>query len=387
MNFLRALLAAGLSVLSAQAAPDYFVYFGTSTSGISKGIYVSRFDSDTGKLSAPELAAETKNPGFLAVPPTGKFLYSVGEMNAAPGQRTGAVNAFARDTQSGKLTMLNQQPSGGAGPCHVSVDATGQCVLVANYAGGSIAALPIQTDGRLAAAATIIQHTGASVHPQRQTKPYAHFIAPSPDNRFVLACDLGLDKVLFYKLDAAHARLTTNIHPDAVVPPGSGPRHLAFHPNGKFIYVINEMALTVTVFGYDAKRGAIRTATGAFAELQNLSTVPADYATTGKDSGAEIAVHPGGQFVYASNRGLDSIAVFSVEATTGKLTLVQNESTQGKTPRHFALDPTGKWLLAENQNSDSVVVFAIDAATGKLKPTGQALTIGAPTCAVFVKAQ
>jgi 6-phosphogluconolactonase len=252
------------------------------------------------------------------------------------------------------------------------------CALVANYGGGSIAALPIRDDGSLGEAATTIQHTGSSVNPKRQTKPYAHFIVPSPDNRFALTCDLGLDKVLVYQLDAATAKLATNNPPFGVVAHGAGPRHLAVHPNGKFVYVINEMGLTITTFSYDAARATLF-------EEQNVSTLPAGYSSSDKDSTAEIAVHPGGKFVYGSNRGHDSIAVFSVDAKTGKLTLIQHESTQGKTPRHFAIDPSGRWLLAENQNSDSVVVFAIDAATGKLKPAGQTLSIGSPVCAVFVK--
>jgi 6-phosphogluconolactonase len=379
MKFLCLMLVAGFCALAATAA-EHLVYFGTYTGGKSKGIYVSRFDATTGKLTEPELAAETKNPSFLALHPTGKFLYAVGEVNDALGQRAGAVNAYALDAKTGKLALLNQQTSGGTGPCHVAVDATGKSVLVANYGSGSIAALPIKADGSLNAATTTIQHTGSSVNPKRQAGPHAHFITPSPDNRFALACDLGLDKVLVYQLDPVPAKLTTNNPPHAVVPHGAGPRHLAFSPDGKFVYVINEMALTITTFSYDPARGALF-------EEQNVSTVPADYAITDKDSTAEIAVHPSGKFVYGSNRGHNSIAVFTVDAMTGKLTLVQNESTQGKTPRHFAIDPSGRWLLAENQNSDSVVVFAIDAATGKLKPTGQTLTVGSPVCAVFVKAQ
>lgn len=379
MKFLCLLLVTGGCLLPASAA-EHLVYFGTYTSGPSKGIYVSRFDTITGKLSAPELAAETKNPSFLALHPTGKFLYAVGEVNDALGQRAGAVHAYSLDVRTGKLAALNQQTSGGTGPCHVSVDASGKCVLVANYGSGSIAALPVQAAGSLGAAVTTIQHTGSSVNPKRQAGPHAHFITPSPDNRFALTCDLGLDKVLVYQLDPTPAKLTTNNPPQAVVPHGAGPRHLVFSRDGKFVYVLNEMALTVTTFSYDAKQGTLF-------EAQNISTVPADYALTEKDSGAEIAVHPNGRFVYASNRGHDSIAVFIVDAKTGKLTLVQNESTQGKTPRHFAIDPSGRWLLAENQNSDSVVGFAIDPATGRLKPTGQTITVGSPVCAVFVKAE
>jgi 6-phosphogluconolactonase len=367
-----------LTTLAIPAA-EHFVYFGTYTSGISKGIYVSRFHSATGKLSKPELAAETRNPSFLAVHPTKQVLYAVGELTAALGKRGGAVTAFSRDAKTGQLTALNQQNSGGSGPCHVSVDATGQCVLVANYGSGSIAALPIHADGSLGEATTLIQHTGFSTNPQRQTKPYAHFIIPSPDNRFALACDLGLDKILLYQLDPAAAKLTPNDPAFGMLPPGSGPRHLAFSPDGKLVHVINELKLTITTFAYNPK-------TAAMTELETVSTLPSNYGPTAKDSCAQILVHPSGRFVYGSNRGHDTIAVFAVMVETGKLTLVQNESTQGKTPRNFAIDPSGRWLLAENQNSDSVVAFAIDSVTGKLSPTGQTITVGSPVCAVFVKA-
>jgi len=336
VKFLKLISLVALCWSQTVGAQDYFVYFGTYTGAKSQGIYVSRFDSAMGKLSAPELAAEAKNPSFLAVHPTEKYLYSVGEVNESQGKRGGAVNAFAIESKTGKLTPLNQQTSGGTGPCHVSVDASGKCALVANYGSGSIAALPIHADGKLGEAATTIQHTGSSINPARQTKPYAHFIVPSPDHRFALVCDLGMDKVMIYQLDAAAAKLTTNLPPFAVVAPGSGPRHLAFSPDGKFVYVISEMKLTVTTFTYDAK-------TGAMTELQTLSTLPSDHAATDKDSCAEIAVHPSGKFVYGSNRGQDSVAVFAVDAKTGKLTLVQHESTHGNTPRHFAIDPTGRW--------------------------------------------
>jgi 6-phosphogluconolactonase len=298
-------------------------------------------------------------------------------MTVAPDKRVGSVDAFKVDAKTGKLALLNQQPSRGGGPCHVSVDATGKCVMVANYGSGSIASYPVRADGSLNEASTTIQHNGSSVIPGRQSGPHAHVICPSPDNRFALTCDLGLDKVLVYQLDAANAKLAPNNPPFASVAPGSGPRHLAFSKDGKFVYVINEMKLTITAF-------ACEMATATMTEVQTLSTLPANYAATEKDSTAEIAVHPSGKYVYGSNRGHDSIAVFTIDAKTGKLTLLQNESTQGKTPRHFAIDPSGRWLLAENQNSDSVVVFAIDSASGKLKPAGQTITVGSPVCAVFV---
>jgi 6-phosphogluconolactonase (cycloisomerase 2 family) len=358
-----------------ESAGGSLVYFGTYTGTNSRGIYVSRFDSATGKLSAPELAAEATNPTFLAVAPGGNFLYAVSEVDETGGQPTGTVNAYALDATTGKLTPLNEQNSGGSGPCHISVDATGKCLLVANYGSGSIAALPIHADGSLGEATTIIQHTGSGANPQRQAGPHAHFILPSPDNRFALACDLGLDKVFAYRLDAAAARLSPNDPPFALVTPGSGSRHLAFSPDGKFVYVISEMGGTITVFRYAATNAAM-------VKVQTVSTLPGNYA--GGNTAAEIALRPDGKFLYASNRGHDSLAVFAVNQKTGKLTFVEHQSTQGRTPRHFAIDLTGCWLLAENQASDSVVVFAIDAVTGRLKPTGQTVSIGAPVCAVFV---
>ena len=365
-------LFAGLLLLwsSVGFAGEFLVYFGTYTGAKSKGIYVSRFDPATGKLSAPELAAETRNPSFLALHPGGSFLYAVGEANHA-----GTVSAFSLDRQTGKLTLLNQQASAGSGPCHLSVDATGKCLLVANYNSGSIAALPIHADGSLGEAATTIQHTGSSVNPQRQAGPHAHFICPSPDNRFALNCDLGLDQVLVYRLDPDAAKLVPDDPQFATVAPGAGPRHLTFSPDGKFVYVINEIGSTISTFSYNPTNAAMT-------EVQTLSTLPKDFSTN--NTAAEIAMHPSGKFLYGSNRGHDSIAVFAVDRKSGRLTLVEHQSSQGRTPRHIAIDPTGRWLLAENQDSDSVIVFAIDPDTGKLKPAGQSLTIGSPVCAVFV---
>jgi 6-phosphogluconolactonase (cycloisomerase 2 family) len=351
------------------------VYFGTYTGAKSKGIYVSQFDSVTGKLSAPELAAETRNPTFLAVAPGGNFLYAVNEVDEISGKPGGAVSAFARDASTGKLTLLNQQDSGGVGPCHVAVDATGKCLLVANYGSGSVAALPIQTDGSLGEATTFLQHTGSGANPQRQAGPHAHFILPSPDNRFTLDCDLGLDKIFINHLDANSGKLTAGEPPFATVAPGSGPRHLVFSPDGRFVYVVNEMGGAITVFSYAA-------ANAVMTEVQTISTLPEDFA--GKNTAAEIAMHPNGKFLYASNRGHDSIAVFAVNQQTGQLTFVEHQSTLGRAPRHFAIDPTGRWLLAENQTSSSVVVFAIDPDTGRLQPTGQSIAVGSPVCAVFV---
>jgi 6-phosphogluconolactonase len=352
------------------------VYIGTYTGGKSKGIYVSRFDSATGRLTPPELAVATPSPSFLAVHPGKRFLYAAGESTNLGGKPVGAVSAFSLDAKTGQLTLLNQESSGGAGPCHLAVDPTGKCLLVANYGSGSIAALPIRADGSLAAPHAVIQHQGSSVNPQRQAGPHGHFITPAPDNRFALACDLGLDQVLVYRFDPAKSSLVANAPPFAAVKPGSGPRHLAFHPSGRFVFLINEMGSTLTAFAYNAKRGALK-------ELQTISTLPENFA--GNSTCAEVQVHPSGKFVYGSNRGHDSIAVFGFDAASGKLTCLEHQSTQGKTPRHFALDPAGHWLLAENQDSDSIVVFRVDSKTGRLSPAGQTVTVGAPVCAVFVR--
>ncbi|MBE0539927.1 MAG: lactonase family protein [Verrucomicrobia bacterium] len=359
----------------AALAREFLVYFGTYTGTKSQGIYVSRFDARTGQLSAPELAAETRNPSFLAVHPNRRQLYAVGEISDFAGKRTGAVSAFVIEPRTGALKLLNQQSSGGQGPCHLSLDAKGKFLLVANYGGGSVASLPVRPDGSLAEAVSVIQHTGASVNPQRQAGPHAHFISMDPANRFALTCDLGLDKVLVYRLDAKSGALIPNDPPFAVVAPGAGPRQLAFSRNAKFVFVLNELSSSLTVFAYAARRGTLT-------ELQTLSTLPGDFS--GNNSRAEVEMHPSGKLIYASNRGHDSIAVFAVEKATGRLTLVEHQPTQGKTPRHFAIDPTGRWLLAENQGSNNVVVFEIDAKTGKLKSTGQVLEVGSPVCAVFV---
>src|SRR6266404_1903477 len=376
----RLLFACGIIVLSsllgaAPAETPTLVYIGTYTEAKSKGIYVSRLDPGSGKLNTPELAAETRNPTFLALHPNGRFLYAAGEVNNFAGKQSGVVSAFSVDKQTGHLTLINQQASGGTGPCHLTVDSTGKCLLVANYGSGSIAAFPIQPDGKLGEPSAVIQHQGSSVNPQRQAGPHAHFITTDPADKFALVCDLGLDKVLVYRLDAAKHSLVANDPPAASIKPGSGPRHLAFHPSGRWVYVINEMGSTLTVFAYDPKGGAL-------AELQTVPTLPEDFS--GKSTCAEVQVHPSGKFVYGSNRGHDSIAVFAVDAKNGRLTFVEHRSTQGKTPRHFALDPTGKWLLAENQGSDTIVVFGVDEKSGRLTPTGQVVAVGAPVCVQFV---
>ncbi|MEO6244278.1 MAG: lactonase family protein [Opitutaceae bacterium] len=382
----KILRAAGLSfILSAMAASlpaaqeEFFVFFGTYTNAKtgSKGIYRARLDGATGQLSAAELAVECRDPSFLAVHPNGKILYAIDE-SSDPAKRPGrGLAAYAITAKGGALKLLNEQSNGGPGPCHLVVDRAGKCVVVANYSGGSVAAVVLRPDGRLGEPGTVVQHAGSSVNPARQKEPHAHAIALSPDQRLVFAADLGIDLVMAYRLDAARAGLRPNEAAYAKMPPGSGPRHLAFHPNGNFLYVINELLCTMSVFAFDPARGIL-------SDQQKLSTLPPGETLQPGYSTAELAVHPGGKFLFGSNRGHNSIVVYAVDATTGKLTHVENQSTQGKTPRHFALDPTGQWLLAENQDSGTVVVFAIDQKTGRLKPTGQSLAVPAPVSAVFV---
>jgi 6-phosphogluconolactonase len=353
------------------------VYVGTYTGPKSQGIYAYRLDLASGKCAPLGLAAAVKSPSFLAVHPDRKHLYSVNEIDELDGKPTGGVSAFAIDTSTGKLTLLNQQSSRGAGPCHLVVDRTGKTVLVANYGGGSVAALPLESDGSLRPAASFIQHAGHSVTPSRQAGPHAHSINVDLNNRFAMAADLGLDQVLVYKLDPAAGKLTPNDPPAASVKPGSGPRHFAFHPGGKNAYVINEILCTATAFAYDPARGVLT-------ELQTINTLPDGVSLKPEFSTAEIQVHPSGKFVYGSNRGHDSITVFAVDEPSGTLRFVENQSTQGKTPRGFGIDPSGKFLLAGNQDSHTVVVFRIDPTTGKLSATGQQLEVGSPVCVKFV---
>ena len=350
-----------------------WVYVGTYTGGESRGIYVCRLDLATGRLSGPELAAEVASPSFLAIHPTGRYLYAVGETGG--GDVSGAVHAFAIEGGGGRLEHLNTQPSGGAGPCHLVVDATGRNVLVANYGGGSVAVLPLGEDGRLAEPSCVIQHHGSSVNPQRQEAPHAHSINLDPHNRFAFAADLGLDQVLVYRFDPHAGTLTPNDPPYAKVAPGAGPRHFAFHPSGKWAYVINELANTVTAFSYDAQQGVLE-------EIQTISTLPPDFKEASYT--AEVVVHPSGKFLYGSNRGHDSLAIYGIDATSGKLTLVGHEPTGGKTPRNFAAEPSGKYVLAANQGSDSVFVFRVEPHSGRLQRVGDGLKVPTPVCLRFL---
>jgi 6-phosphogluconolactonase len=351
------------------------VYVGTYTGGAgaekSQGIYVLDLDLSSGKLGGPRLAGLAIDPSFLAIHPNRKLLYAVSERSEVEGRNGGAVLGFSIDPETGKLELLNQQSSRGAGPCHLIVDRAGRNVLVANYGSGSVACLPIDGDGRLREASSFIQHQGLGNDPARQEGPHAHSINLDAAGRFAITADLGLDKVFVYRFDGAAGTLMANDPPFAKVAPASGPRHFAFHPDGRFGYVINEMANTVTGFAYDAGAGSLH-------EIQTISTLPEGFRGTSHT--AEIQVHPSGKFLYGSNRGHDSIAIYAIDAQTGKLAPVGIEPTQGKNPRNFAVDPTGAYLLAENGDSGTIVVFRIDPRTGALRPTGQTVRVPKPVC-------
>jgi len=372
--------ALGLPAVAAQRSGETLVYYGTYTGKKSKGIYVSRLDTATGKLGAAELVAEIASPSFLAAHPKGGFLYAVNEISKFDGKPAGGVTAFAIDRATGKLSQLNQQSSVGPGPCHLVTDKAGGNVLIANYGGGSVAVLPVGKDGSLQPASSFVQHAGSSVNKGRQEAPHAHGIYLDAASRFAFVPDLGLDKVLVYRFDPGNGTLIANEPASASVAAGAGPRHFALHPKGRFAYVINEMVCTVTAFACDSKRGALT-------ELQTVSTLPAGESVQRGYSTAELYAHPSGKFLYGSNRGHDTIVSYAIDQKTGKLTLIEHTSTQGKIPRSFGIDPTGKWLLAGNQNSDTVVVFGIDAKTGRLTPTGQSIEVGAPVSFAFVQAK
>jgi 6-phosphogluconolactonase len=357
------------------AKTHYIAYVGTYTTKTdSKGIYAFRFDAATGKLSSLGVAAETPDPSWVAVDPSGKYAVAANEAG-----KTSAVSAFAVDAKTGKLTLLNQLPALGEDPCYVSFDKTGKYVLVANYTSGNVVVFPILPDGKLGEHTSILQHSGAlGPNKERQEAPHAHWIETSPDNRFTLAADLGLDEVLVNKFDAAKGTVASNEPALAKLKPGSGPRHIAFRPDGKFVYVVSELSSTVTVFHYVGASGVLH-------EIQSESTLPKDFS--GRNDIAEVLVDRSGKFLYASNRGHDSIAVFAIDPAKGTLTFVADVLTGGKEPRHFAIDPSGKYLLAENQFSNNVVVFKIDPATGGLTPTGEVVEVPSPVDITFGPAQ
>ena len=358
------------------AGTDHLVYVGTAiyTGQNSKAIYACRFNTQTGRLTSLELAAESNNPGFVFVHPNRRFLYAVKEIGDKKIGKGGAVTAFSINPETGKLTFLNEVAAHGAHPCHVTVDKTGKYVLVANYFGGTVESFPVGNDGRLGQSASVVRHSGASVNRARQEGPHPHSVVVSPDNRFAISADLGIDKLMIYRFSSMDGSLESTNPPHAEVKPGAGPRHLVFSPNGKFVYVVNELNSSVSAFAWDSERGALHL-------VETVSTLPKSFK--GGNSGAEIEVSSSGKFLYVSNRGHDSIAVFSIDTARGLLTPVEYVPTQGKTPRHFTIDPSGSYLIVANQESDTIVVFRINTNTGRLTSTGQELKVRAPVCVEF----
>ncbi len=376
---LAALLAIGISSFHVHAddaqADKYWVFIGTNGGKLAKGIYRCEFDPATGKLSTPELAAEAMSPGFLAIHPNKQFLYAIGNVSLN-GKNQGGVMAFALDAKTGKLTRLNEQPAGaGGGPCHVSVDRAGKNVLIANYGGGSVNVFPIGEDGKLKESTGFIKHEGMGGTPKKPSTPKAHSINLSKDNRYAIVADLGLDKVLVYKLDADKGTLTPNDPAFTATAAGAGPRHFAFHPTAPLAFVINELDSTLSSFSYDVEKGTLKT-------LKTVSTLPKDF--TGKNSTAEVVVHPNGKFVYGSNRGHDSIAAFKLDESTGDLSFIAHATEGIKEPRNFNIDPTGRFMIVGSQKADKVVVFKIDQTTGQLTPTESVVEVGTPICIKFV---
>jgi 6-phosphogluconolactonase len=370
-----AAVAAGLIVPAGAQTGDLIVYVGTFTQHSAKGIYAWKFQTSPPRLTPLGIAADTSNPSFLLVHPNHRYLYAVNEDNLFQGRPSGAVSAYVIDPVNGRLTLLNQVATHSPGPCHLALDKTNRWLFVANYAGGSVTEFPVQPDGSLGENSAFIQHRGKSLDHERQAAAHAHEVVPSPDNRFLLVPDLGLDEVLSYRLDAAKGTLTPANPPFTRIAAGSGPRHLAFHPNGKLVYLANELAATVGVYDYDAERGHLD------ALLQTISMLPNDY--TGTKSAAEIVVSPDGKFLYASNRGHDSIAVFAIDPEKGTLTKIDYIATEGRTPRNFALDPTGDFLFAANQDSNNVVVFRRSVFAGKATAAGLTVDVPNPVCVVF----
>jgi 6-phosphogluconolactonase len=372
-TFLMTPVFAPVAIADTKDGPMW-VFVGTYTGKKSQGIYRVEFDPATGKLDTPQLAAEVTNPSFLAVHPSRKHLFCVCEVNDLKGKRGGGVSSFTLDAKTGELKLINQQSSVGAGPCYIACDKQGKNVLIANYDGGSLAVLPVAADGKLGEATAFVQHTGSSVVKSRQEAPHAHSINLDAANKFAVAADLGLDKLLVYRFDPAAGKITPNEPPALELAPGAGPRHFAFHPNGKWAYTNGELDSTVTALAYDAEKGT-------FTKLNTVTTLPGPHKG---NSTAETVVHPNGKFVYVSNRVHNSIAGFAVNESTGELKAIGHQGEAIKTPRNFNIDPTGRWMVVANQDSDSLIVYGVNPDTGRLRPIGQSVEVGGPVCVKFV---
>lgn len=355
---------------------DMLVFFGTYTSGPSKGIYSYKFNSKNGTLTPlSSTEREIKNPSFLAIHPDGKHLYAVSEIGEVDGKPGGMLWCYSINLQDGKLTFINKQTTGGSGPCHVSLDRTGKVALVANYDSGSIASFPVNDDGSISEASSKIQHHGSSVDPDRQSSPHAHSINTSPDNRFALVADLGLDKILVYSLNPKNGQLEASEAAFNKTPEGGGPRHLFFHPKGQYVYVCNEMKSSISAYRYNPKNGSMSL-------IETISTLPSEMKG---NSTAEIQIHPSGKFAYCSNRGHDSIAIFTIDQKSGNLSASGYAKTMGNKPRHFSIDPSGSFIIACNQASNNIVVFKIDKNSGGLTQIGDTISLPSPVCVKFLE--
>jgi len=353
------------------------IRFGTGKilQGKGKGIYVYRLDISSGAMEPSTIAENVPNPSYLAFDPSRRFLYAVNELKEFEGVPTGAISAFSVDRDSGDLKFLNMKATHGTDPCHLTVDKTGRCVLVANFMSGSVCVLPIREDGSLGDATDVIQHQGSSVDPVRQSGPHAHAVTLDETERYAFVPDLGIDKLMVYTFDANRGKLEPHDEPWVEVPAGAGPRQLVMHPQGRYAYLINELSSTVMAFRYDIDRGILR-------EIQTLSTLPEDFE--GASTCAEVQISLSGKFLYGSNRGHDSIVVYAINQTDGTLTCIGHESTQGKTPRNFAVSPGGEFLLAANQDTDNVVTFRLDPKSGELVATGHSAHVPTPVCVKFM---
>jgi len=367
-----ALVAFTTGVSNLAATHSYLAFVGTYTNKTeSKGIYAFQFDVDTGKLSEKGVAAPSSDPSWVAIHPNGKFAYAANEAG-----KQSTITAFAIDANNAKLTQLNQVPAQGEDPCHLSFDKTGKYLFAANYSSGTVAVFPIQADGKLGEHTAVVKNAGElGPNKERQEGPHAHWVEATPNNKFVLVADLGLDRILVYKLDSTKGTLTPNDPPAVKLAAGAGPRHGALSPSGKFLYVVSELNSTVTAYSFDVN-------TGDGKQIQVVSTLPGDYH--GRNDTAEIIVHPSGKWLFASNRGHDSIAVFSIDRADGTLHSAGNFPTGGKEPRHFAIDPSGHFLLAENQNTNNITVFKINYTTGALTHVAGVDGIPSPVCIAFL---
>jgi len=361
--------------MSAMSKTAPFIFVGTYTEAEgsqSEGIYVYRMDPSSGELIFESVMKGVINPSFLEIHPQKNFLYAVNEVRSFNGQPGGGVSAFSINSNSGELNLLNTQSSPGEDPCYISIEQTGRFALVANYSSGSVAMFPIQADGGLGPASDVIQHAGSSIHPERQTGPHAHCILPDPTNRFAIAIDLGLDKLLIYEMDLEHGKLHKPT--EVKVQAGAGPRHLTFHPNGRYAYLVNELNATLISYRYHSD-------IGIFEELQTVPTLPQDFKS--ENLCADIHISPNGKYLYASNRGHDSIACFFINENTGRLTYQNHTSTEGREPRNFAIDPNDAFLRTANQKTHNIVTLKIDSISGELFKTGHEVGVSMPVCLKF----